>query len=45
MPGYPTHMWLALAFPLLLMALVLGVGKLDSAVAPAPVRRDDKPRA
>ena len=45
MPGYLTHMWLALAFPLLLMALVLGVGRLDSAVAPAPVRSDEEPRA
>jgi len=34
-------MWMALAFPLLLMALVLGVGKLDSVVT--PVRQKDDP--
>ena len=40
-------MWMALAFPLLLMALVLGVGRLDSAVAPVRVlgERDEEPRS
>jgi hypothetical protein len=34
-------MWMALAFPLLLMALVLGVGRLDSVVTPGTRRTDE----